>query len=281
MHSLNHIVLLFFRVASFKTPPQELPATDRVLATAIMLSLLVGLFRYFIVGGEYYSIFRVVIELLVPGVLIYLLLMIFKLQNRFSQTFAAVCGSGAIIYACALPVFPSFHAAADDAQYGLSVYIIILLDLWSVAVLAFILKHAVNVGFATGISLAVALVLLTLLLVEGISPSRLPSRDGDQLSFNSAVPPGQLPGQIPGQLPGQLPGQIPGQIPGQSRAQTRYGCDYTAKFSFEGGTKIDSVATASPTVNANLQELAGKSGPLCMSKGSFEPVDGQILSMLV
>ncbi len=269
MHSLNHIVLLFFRVASFKTPPQELPATDRVLATAIMLSLLVGLLRYFIVGGEYYSIFRVVIELLVPGVLIYLLLMIFKLQNRFSQTFAAVCGSGAIIYACALPVFPSFHAAADDAQYGLSVYIIILLDLWSVAVLAFILKHAVNVGFATGISLAVALVLLTLLLVEGISPSRLPSRDGDQLSFNSAVP------------PGQLPGQIPGQIPGQSRAQTRYGCDYTAKFSFEGGTKIDSVATASPTVNANLQELAGKSGPLCMSKGSFEPVDGQILSMLV
>jgi len=141
------------------------------------------------VGAEYYSIFRVVLELLVPGGLIYLLLLLFKLPNRFAQTFAAVCGSGAIIYAFALPVFPSFHASADESQYGLSVYIIILLDLWAVAVLAFILKHAVNVGFATGISLAVAVVLLTLVLVEGISPSRLPDREiSISVSFNSGEP---------------------------------------------------------------------------------------------
>ena len=102
MHSFNNIVLLLFRVATFKTPPQELPPSDKVLATAISLSLLVGVLRYFIVGGEYYSIFRVLVELLVPGVLIYALLLFFKLQNRFVQTFAAVCGSGAIIYALSL-----------------------------------------------------------------------------------------------------------------------------------------------------------------------------------
>jgi len=122
--------------------PGSIGIAKKVLVTAIALSLLVGLLRYFIVGAEYYSIFRVVIELLVPAVLIYLLLLIFKLQNRFAQTLAAVAGSGAIIYAFALPVFPSFHASADESQYGWSVYIIILLDLWSVAVLAFILKHA-------------------------------------------------------------------------------------------------------------------------------------------
>ena len=188
MQSVNNIVLLFYRVATFKIPPQELPATEKVLVTAITLSLLVGLLRYFIVGAEYYSIFRVVIELLVPAVLIYLLLLIFKLQNRFAQTLSAVAGSGAIIYAFALPVFPSFHASADESQYGWSVYIIILLDLWSVAVLAFILKHAVNIGFAAGISLAIALVLLTLMLVESISPSNLPVREVDQLSSKTAMP---------------------------------------------------------------------------------------------
>ena len=186
MYGLNNIVLLFFRVASFKTPPQELPASDKVLVTAIAMSLLVGLLRYFIVGAEYYSILRVVLEVLVPGALIYLLLLFFKLQNRFTQTFAALCGSGAIIYAFALPVFPSFHSPSGESQYA-AVYVIILLDLWSVAVLAFILKHAVNVGFATGISLAVALVLLTLMLVQSISPSKLPAGDNDQLTSNPLI----------------------------------------------------------------------------------------------
>lgn len=191
MHRFKNIAWQFFQIATFKARPQDLPASDHVLIVAIALSLLVGLLRYLIVGAEFYSIFRVIIELVVPAALLYLLLLFFKLPNRFGQTFAAVAGSGAVIYAIALPVFPSFHAAAEDSQYGLSVYIIILLDLWSVAVLAFILKHAVNVGLATGISLAVALVLLTLILVEGISPSRFPASDqlldgqlsNDQLSY--------------------------------------------------------------------------------------------------
>lgn len=223
MHSLNNIVLLFFRVASFKTPPQELPATGRVLATAIALTLVVGVLRYLIVGAEYYSIFRVLVELLVPGVLIYLLLMLFKLQNRFTQTFAAVCGSGAVIYAFALPVFPSFHASAGQSTYGLPVFIIILLDIWSVAVLAFIFKHAVNVGFATGISLAVALVLLAMLLVESISPSRLPDRE-----------PGREVDPVTSSLRGFPFGPAGVLVAGS-------------------GTKIDSVATALPAANANQQ----------------------------
>ena len=249
MHGFNNIVTLFFRVALFKTPPQELPASDKVLFVAIALSLLVGLLRYFIAGAEYYSIARVVLELLVPGVLIYLLLKVFKLPSRFAQTFAAVCGSGAIIYALALPVFPSFHAAADESQYGLSVYIIILLDLWSVAVLAFILKHAVNVGFATGISLAVAVVLLTLVLVESISPSRVPDRDVDQLSFNSIVPRARLR---------QSHGFK------ASLGTARFG---PSRFGLQGGTKFDSIAPALPTLNANPQGFVRYVGTSLHVKG--------------
>lgn len=183
MHSLKQLVALFFQVACLKTPPQELPASNSVLTVAIAMSLLVGLVRYWVIGAEYYSLIRILIELLVPGVLIYLLLLFFKLPNRFNQTFAAVCGSAAIIYALALPVLPSFFASSDDGQYNLAVYLIIAIDLWSVAVLAFILKHAINVGFATGISLAVALVILTLVLVSGLAPQKKPMRDPDQLSF--------------------------------------------------------------------------------------------------
>ncbi len=191
MRSLKNLIILFFRVATFRTPPQDLPASEVVLAFAIALSLFLGLIRYAVVGSGYYSVFRVVLELLIPGLLIYLLLLYFKMPTRFVQTFAAVCGTGAIIYAFALPFLPSFFAAAETSQHQLSVYIIIAIDLWSVAVIAYILKHAVNVGFATGISLAVVLVLLTLILVESVSPSK------ERPQSDQALPVTQLPNSVP------------------------------------------------------------------------------------
>lgn len=183
MHSLKTILLLFFRVAIFRTPPQDIPASEVVLVISIAFSLLAGLLRYAVVGYEYYSLLRVFLEPLISGILIYLLLAFFKLPGRFSQCFAAVCGSGAIIYLFALPVLPSFFAT-ESSLHQLSVYIIIAIDLWSVAVLAYILKHTVNAGFATGISLAVALVLLTLIVVENISPTRQPADADHALDQN-------------------------------------------------------------------------------------------------
>ena len=190
MLDLKNTVLLFIRVALFKSPPQELPASSSVLAIAIAMSLMVGVARYLLVGAEFYSVFRIFLELVIPGVLLFLLLSFYKFHNRFSQTFAAICGSGAIIYALAMPVLPSFFAAAESPQRELSVYLIIAIDLWSVAVLAHILRHAVNVGLATGISLAVGLVLGTLFLVEGISPARqslsADQKSDQELSIGSA-----------------------------------------------------------------------------------------------
>lgn len=189
MLSLKNIVVQFFQVATFRTAPQDLPASDPVLYLAIGLSLFVGLLRYSILGAGYYSIFRVVLELIVPGVLIYLLLLFYKLPGRFGQTFAAVCGSSSIIYAFALPVLPAFFVASEASPNLLAVYLIIGIDVWSVAVLAFIFKHAVNCGLATGISLSVALVVLTLILVEGISPHRKVPTDGSEISATSSLNP--------------------------------------------------------------------------------------------
>ena len=171
MNQFLHYLSLFFRIASFKSPPQDLPATDAALYSGVFLALGVGLLRYLVVGGADYPIARVVLEVAVPGVALYVLLLFFNLSNRFAQTFAAMCGSGAIIYALALPILPAFYSAASAPAYGPSVYLIIALDIWSILVVAHILKHAINVGFPTGISIAIALGLFSLLLVESIAPT--------------------------------------------------------------------------------------------------------------
>lgn len=170
---------LFFKIASFKAPPQDLPATNAALYSGVLLALAVRLLQYLIAGGTVYPIARVVLEVAVPGVALYILLLFFKLPNRFGQTFAAMSGSAAIVYALALPILPAFYSSASGPAYGPSVYLIILLDIWSIMVVAHILKHAINVGFATGISFAIALGLFALLLVESIAPTG---------SFESAAP---------------------------------------------------------------------------------------------
>lgn len=171
MNQFLHYLSLFFKIATFKSAPQDLPATDAVLYSGVFLAIGVSLLRYLMVGGEVYPFARVVLEVAVPGVALYVLLLLFRLSNRFVQTFAAMCGSGAIIYALALPILPAFYSAAGAPAYGPSVYLIIALDIWSISVVAHILKHAINVVFPTGISIAIALGLFSLLLVESIAPT--------------------------------------------------------------------------------------------------------------
>ncbi len=185
MHSLWQVILLFYKIAVFKKAPQDLPASGAVLYLAVGFALLVSLLRYHIVGTESYSMLRVLLEVLVPGVVLYLLLMYFRQSNRFGQTFAAICGSGSIIYALALPVLPGFYAAALSSTPHWSVVVIVLLDIWSVAVIAYIMKHALDVGIATGISLSIAIGLTAFLMVESITPSKTPKRADDLLSSYS------------------------------------------------------------------------------------------------
>lgn len=171
MHSIWQIVTEFFRIVLLKSPPQDLPASTGVLYLSVMMAFLVGILRYAIVGGGYWSLFRSLLEVAVPGVILFFLLVFFKLPARFGQSFSALCGTSAIIYFFALPVLPAFHAAASNGSYNPPVYLIIAIDLWSLVVVAHILKHTLEVGFATGVSLAIAVGLAAFIMIESIAPA--------------------------------------------------------------------------------------------------------------
>ena len=170
MHSMWQTVSQFFRIVLLKSPPQDLPASTGVLYLSVMMAFLVGVMRYAIVGGGYWSLLRSVLEVAVPGAILFFILTCFKLPARFNQSFSALCGSSAIIYLLALPVLPAFYAAASNDSYDLSVYLIIALDVWSLVVVAYILKHTLDVGFVTGVSLAIVIGMSSFILVESIAP---------------------------------------------------------------------------------------------------------------
>ena len=153
---------------------------------AVALAFVLSLLRYLVVGAEYYPLVRVVLELVVPALALYGLLLFYQLPQRFGQTFTALCGTGAIIYVLAIPVLPVFYSS-DTPAYGSATYLIIALDIWSILVVAHILKHAIGVGFATGISIAIAFGLLVLLVVESIAPSARLDRTPDTLDTDLPV----------------------------------------------------------------------------------------------
>jgi len=169
MQSLSQILGLFFSIATLKRPPQDLPATQSVLVIGVGLSLTVSLVRYFILGRETYSVFQVFLEVAVPALLVYLLLMFFKLPQRFLQSFSALCGTTALIHVLALPILPALYDALGSNNP--IIYIVLILDMWWVIVVAHILKHTLNVHFGTGISLAIGLGLASMLIVENFAPT--------------------------------------------------------------------------------------------------------------
>jgi len=186
---MNHflqLIALFFKIATFQSSPQDVPATSVALYSGVALAFVIGLLQYLVVGGAYYPLIRVVLELAVPAIALYGLLLFFKLPQRFGQTFTALCGSGAVIYVLALPVLPVLYTTATPA-YGAATYLIIALYIWSILVFAHILRHAIGVGFATAISISIAFGLIVMLVVESIAPSARIDQAPDSLDVDLSV----------------------------------------------------------------------------------------------
>ena len=107
-----------------------------------------------------------------PGVLVYAMLGVKNLQSRFVQSYSALCGSAAVIYIIAFPLLPAFFSAAADSSSGkLVIFIVLLLDIWTLLITAHIFKHTFDVGFASAISLALVMMIVTVLTIETLAPT--------------------------------------------------------------------------------------------------------------
>ena len=66
---------------------------------------------------------------------------------------------------------PYFFSADAQTQSGKwLIMLVLVIDVWALLITAHIVRHALETGFATGISLSIALMLVTLLAIERIAP---------------------------------------------------------------------------------------------------------------
>ena len=173
----------FVQIALLRAVPQELPGFSMVLWIAIgsvFITSLAGLLFAYPFAD---ALIRCLAAIAIPAAILYAALQMKRTPSRFTQCYAAICGASAVVYVLALPLMPTFFSASVNTLSGkLVVMIILLLDVWMLVITAHIFKHTFDVGMATGVSLALGLMVLTLLAIELVVPA-----SSAQVGLQSAV----------------------------------------------------------------------------------------------
>jgi len=162
---------LFAELLRLRVGPQALPASDRVVAVAVVAlggaSLLTVQHLYPPGSGAA----RVGLDLLITVAFFAGLLSVARRPERFRQTFAAVCGTGALLVLITWPLLDIVvERGREDTLYAVAVLALLGVYVWHVVVIGHILRHALDTRPARGIALALIFVLGSGLIGDLVVP---------------------------------------------------------------------------------------------------------------
>lgn len=153
---MKQIFNTFFDICLLRAGPQDVPFTRHLLFVLLGLHVLVGI----LLGSLSYSLPTAIAygftNMLVLVVLLRAVLMVRKLPERFNQTLSAMAGTDVIIGVIAWPI-SSWMVTARDAgsDVGAPALLWLLLVIWSLTIIAHILRNALSAPWAVGVVLAV------------------------------------------------------------------------------------------------------------------------------
>ena len=160
----------FVEMCLLRVAPQDLPASPMLLGIAVAAHAGVGT----LITVLYYPpLTAVAVSLtgtLLLGILAFVLLSARGLVERFSQTYAAFAGTGAVLEAVALPLVAMLES--NEPGGGPSAAGVILtipwlaLLVWSWVVSGHILRHSLSVHLTAGIGISMAFFWLSALVIH-------------------------------------------------------------------------------------------------------------------
>lgn len=143
----------FIDICLLRAGPQDLPASRFLAIIALLMYSAVGLMLAIYNVALPRAVLVVAVDIGVLAGLLFLLLWIRDLLNRYLQAFTAFLGSGAILQAVILPVSLLQPNGAEEPVTAAMVVVSLLLWvwlLWGLLVVAHILRHSVSTTFSVG-----------------------------------------------------------------------------------------------------------------------------------
>lgn len=138
---------LFLDICLFRKGPQDVPASAALLKICLLAYGFSGLVVLMLSTPAPVALLQILLDLVLLSGLLHLALIVRRHPQRFGQTLSALTGTGALMALLALPlmswiVHPSSQGAAE-----LPSALLLALMVWSIAIMAHILRQT----FATSI----------------------------------------------------------------------------------------------------------------------------------
>lgn len=145
----------FFRICWFKAGPQDVPASPAFTLLLLLIYTLISILLSLNLLPLDYSVIASLLDTTLTVALTAGLLQLRRLENRSMQTISALAGTGIVISVIALPIIYWLGLArATGIDATLPGIMMLLIRIWSLFIMAHILRHALNLHFLFGVLLS-------------------------------------------------------------------------------------------------------------------------------
>lgn len=168
---MQSLVGVLWDIALWRRGPGDLPASGPLLARLACAYAASSALEAWLVDGPPLAVLRGFVDLVFTSVVFWLCLAVGRRPHRLLQTLLAVFGTGTLLMLASAAVIACADALGRDTDGGKLVsYLILPLALWGVAVLAHIVREALDQPLVTGVAVATSYAVLGTLLIEDLLP---------------------------------------------------------------------------------------------------------------
>lgn len=151
--------------------PQALPASDRVLLGSIAAVIATSLLAVRSLYPLDLAAVRIGLDLLLQAAFVFAALRWTGHPARFRQTYAALCGTGALLVLLVWPLVDILQdRPPEDTLAGVALMLLFGIYGWSVAVIGHILRHALDLRMGPAVLLALGYFIGTAAIIEMLLP---------------------------------------------------------------------------------------------------------------
>jgi len=140
---------LFLDICLFRKGPQDLPAGMALLKLCLLGYGLSGFVVLQLSTPAPVAILQILLDLVLLAGLLHLALLARRHPRRFEQTLSALTGTGTLMGLLALPVMTWIVGQGPEGDIQLPLLLLVLMA-WSIAIMAHILRHALDVPVWVG-----------------------------------------------------------------------------------------------------------------------------------
>ncbi len=152
---LATLLKTWFMIAVLQARPEHLPGDRNSFKLAVLVAIATNVLASLVLASGQNLILQASVDLVLASTCLYFALNLAGLSERFLQTFSAYCGVTAVFNMAYIVVGVVLPPRSDGVEPGLaSLFLEYLFLVWSVAALAHIIKHALNLN--TGLSVLAA-----------------------------------------------------------------------------------------------------------------------------